>query len=69
MQIAIYLKNCVTKRWCLNCNEVDPSDENVILNTPIHKDEKAIIRPVLLPLLVQSPEVISRQIVECVLNF
>ena len=69
MQIAIYLKNCITKRWVLNCNELDPSDENIVLSTPIIKEEKDAIRPQLFPLLVQSPEAISRQIVECMFYF
>lgn len=64
LQVAIYFKNCITKRWCLACNEYDPDNSNVVISIPIDNDEKATIRTSLLSLLVSSPDAISKQLIE-----
>ena len=51
LQAAIYFKNSVTKRWCLNCNETDPDNSAIVVAVPINPEEKAMIRGNIVQLL------------------
>ena len=64
LQAAIYFKNSVTKRWCLNCNETDPDNSAIVVAVPINPEEKAMIRGNIIQLLTSSEDAIARQYVE-----
>lgn len=64
LQAAIYFKNSVTKRWCLNCNETDPENSAVVISIPVNPEEKAAIRQIIIQALLNSEEVISKQFAE-----
>lgn len=64
LQAAIYFKNSVTKRWCLNCNETDPENSVVVIAVPVNPEEKAAIRQNIVQTLLNSEEVIAKQFVE-----
>lgn len=65
IQAAIYLKNVLSKRWCLHGIEHDPDNSEVITSVPVNEDEKNQMRARLIPLMASSEGVIARQLVEC----
>ena len=66
IQAAIYLKNVLSKRWCLHGIERDPDNPEVIASVPVNEDEKNQMRTRLIPLMASSEGVIARQLVECI---
>lgn len=68
LQAAIYLKNSITKRWCLNCNEVGQTEEQAVVESPISPEEKEVIRSTLISLLVTVHDSISKQLIESTLR-
>lgn len=66
VQAAIYLKNVLSRRWCLHGIEHDPDDPDVIASVPVNEDEKSQMRARLIPLMASSEGVIARQLVECI---
>ena len=64
LQAAIYFKNCVTKRWCLQTSEKDPDNPSVVLYEPVNEAEKAEIRKASMQLLATIENVIALQLVE-----
>lgn len=65
IQAAIYFKNNLSKRWCLNCKEYDTDNPEVVIAVPVNEDEKNQLRARLIPLMASSQDVIARQFVEC----
>lgn len=64
LQAAIYFKNCVTKRWCLQTSEKDPDNPSVVLYEPVNEVEKAEVRKAIMQLLATIENVIALQLVE-----
>ena len=67
IQAAIYLKNVLSKRWCLHGVEYDPDHSDIITFTPVNEEEKNQMRAKLIPLMALSEGVIARQLVECIM--
>ena len=67
LQAAIYFKNCVTKRWCLQTSEKDPDDPSVVLYEPVNEAEKVEIRKASMQLLATVENAIALQLVESML--
>ena len=65
LQAAIYFKNNLSKRWCLNCRETDPDNPSVVIALPINEQEKATIRSSLIQIMVSSEDVLAKQFIEC----
>ena len=64
LQAAIYFKNCVTKRWCLQTSEKDPDNPSIVLYEPVNEAEKVEIRKASMQLLATIENVIALQLVE-----